>query len=397
MSKQSWHSQLDEIFSDMINEPTHMAFTQNRNLQGWVWECDDHGYYVNCSPEVEEVLGYGQLDFIGQPLTSFALQARSARRIHNLLKMGKLPAEVELDYTTQEGETVAVNMFIFNAVSTVGEHEGLRGFAQVLITQDGKITDIVQDQARPAEGEEAGIPSPSNVEETLEAIQFDLDLDEDRPVSVLEEQIPVIVTPEAEQVEWKSVPTMERPLVQGVSEEILRILERIRKNSPEVNAFEESSVTVVRKEELFEDRTQDPIFNGTLVGRNLFSYPKYAIKEVEHKLAWGKKLDLSEEEKDFILRFKVSKPGLRGRLKRRFARKSILKYDYKWISVVLRVERGEPVHIWVKYNTDIQEPEYFGLEEFLKNPELIYPEILKALRKPWETKQSLFKGKDYYL
>ena len=81
MSKQNQlHNRLNDLFADMGEEesttqPAEIA-DNGREISGWNWQCDAVGYYTNCSPEVETILGVEATTFKGKLFTTFRLSAK---------------------------------------------------------------------------------------------------------------------------------------------------------------------------------------------------------------------------------------------------------------------------------------------------------------------------------
>lgn len=162
---------------------------------------------------------------------------------------------------------------------------------------------------------------------------------------------------------------------------ILDILGDIRKNHPSILSYPKSSLTV--KEHQATSGSAGP---RLLTNQNAL--------DIEHKLIWGNKLDLDYEEDLFIRnnRFRPSSP--RGYMQRLFSSRKMVKNDYKWFAVVVRVE-ADHSYIWFSYKRANVEKHKVDLLDFLHKPDTILREISNAINNPWEKITILEAGKDY--
>jgi PAS domain S-box-containing protein len=391
----SWNNLFEELFTDLEREPPFETYAQGGTLPGWLWECDDFGNYLTCSPEIEDVLGYSPQEMIGQPLTGFALPAKSARKISNVLKMGNLPTEISIEFIDQKGDVVPVSLFIYNAITTGGRNTGLRGFAQVLLDLDKNqpgYTKLSIDQAGVADGLEPQVIHenvlPPLVDADSERIGDDNILDEGESKSEIEKtKVPgitaALLTPKSDD--------------QVISEMIVQGLEKIRVNSPEIFDSPISRVTVTHREEFQVDRTKEPLVKETLAGKVVHSYPKVLVRQTVVRLEWGTKFDLTEEERAFISRSRLCPSGLEGFLRRRLAPKSILKTDYDWISVVILDEQGKEPRVWVHYSQEGVMAGGWSIKEISEEPELVFKQVEKVINNPRQVREVLLRGENYLL
>ena len=162
---------------------------------------------------------------------------------------------------------------------------------------------------------------------------------------------------------------------------ILDILGDIRKNHPSITEFAQSSITV-KEYQVFPGAAGPPVS------------PDHQVREIEHKLIWGNKLQLDQEEDLFIRKNQFRSPGIRGLIQRLFTQGKIIKADLRWFAVVVRVEEGRS-YIWFSYKRANVEKQKVDLRDFLHNPDSILREISNAINNPWE-KYTVYKvGKDY--
>ncbi|MBE0410188.1 MAG: PAS domain-containing protein [Anaerolineales bacterium] len=104
----------------------------SKKVYGWVWECDSHGNYRFCSPEVIDALGIPPDEFVGQPLTEFALHDSSAKNLKQALTSKRHPFEIDLQYHMRHQESKTIKLYIMRMPSNNGYQPGWRGFAQLV-------------------------------------------------------------------------------------------------------------------------------------------------------------------------------------------------------------------------------------------------------------------------
>ena len=285
---------------------------------GWTWTCDELGNITACSPEVEKLLGIPPEDFIGKPITNFALPPKSGLAIESSLNESSIPTELQIDYQHSNGTLIPVSIYIITTLSRSGEVVGWHGFTQALL---------------PAE------------QETVV---------EDKP---------------------------KQDFTKLASAIILDMLGDIRKNHPSIVEYPKSSLTL-------KEHKATP---GSAGPRLVTSQSAH---DIEHKLIWGDKLDLDYEEELFIRDNRFRPTGPRGYVQRLFSSGKIVKNNYKWLAVVVRVE-ADHSYIWFSYKRANVEKHKIDLLEFLHNPDLILREVSNAINNPWEKITVLEVGKDY--
>jgi len=391
----SWNNQFKELFLDFENEPFFETYAEGGTLPGWLWECDDFGDYLSCSPEVEEVLGYSSQEMKGKPFTGFALPAKSARKVSNVLKMGNFPIEVSVEFIAQNGDLVPASLFIYDAVTTEGKNTGLRGFVQVQIEPDkNQASDVSETLDRKGvvgemEKEKSGkLSSAQLLDIDIQRTEDEGILDED----TIESKAAKVVLPEI-----SDDPIIRKTEPQDISKKIVKGLEKIKTSSQVIIDAPLSRVTVAHQEEFRIDRAKEPLVNETLAGKVVHSYPKVLFRETEHRLEWGTKFDLTNEEKSFLSRYRLCPPGIQGFLKQRFAPKSILKCDYDWISVVIQEEHGEEPRIWIHYSKEGEKTGGWSVQEVLEKPDVLFNEVEKSIRTPRQVRVILVRGENYLL
>lgn len=358
MPKKFIHDRLEKLFEELDQDLPAIPVTGERPFLGWVWECDGTGRFTACSPEVEAVLGIPAEDFIGQPLSVFRLHDPLVGSLNLSLRSGKYPSEVFLYYLSKRGGMVPVALTILGTAPDDEETMGWRGFTQVV--------EIPEEAIEPLQIHEA-VQSPTNGKAPAEEFLAG----------------------------GRLVEKEKRVTQKAAGEKIMEILENIRQSFPEVNNFPFSRITLDEKFELREDRSQKPSTIGSMAGRHIYIYPKILAKGVEYKLEWGEKLDFTEDEKKYLLTNKSSQAGVLGNLQRRMAPQKILRCDMQWISIIFMDESEETRWLRVSYPKAQAGQATFGLDEFLKNPKLIYAELIIAINNPWKTRQVYKAGVDY--
>lgn len=177
----------------------------------------------------------------------------------------------------------------------------------------------------------------------------------------------------------------------------MQILEDMRKNSNEVRQYQFSQITTRQKEELREDRSKKPRVTGSLGGVEIRSFPKIVFQEIEYRLEWGNKIDLTADEEDFVKQFKYKPSGLSGLIKTRLAPKEIINADKYWIAVCIEIAGGKSKRMWVNYDRQEDAFERLNLHAFIQDPKVMLPQLAAALESPWKTHSTLRKGEDYLI
>lgn len=135
------HNRLENLFADLNDEIATVDFVDEATIQGWTWECDQHGHFTACSPEVENVLGIKSAEFLGNPFSRFQLTDDSSSKIEAMLDRASPPIAVEVDYKSSRGTTVPVTLHILNSPRGNGSKDGTwRGFTQLISASDQIIS-----------------------------------------------------------------------------------------------------------------------------------------------------------------------------------------------------------------------------------------------------------------
>jgi signal transduction histidine kinase/putative methionine-R-sulfoxide reductase with GAF domain len=112
MSKKHLHNRLEALFAGLDAESMEPDQAQLQDFSGWSWQADALGNYLDCSPEIETVLGYRVSDIIGQPVDQFALTPESQTRVHDCFVNGNFPTEITVTYFASNGQQVPTRLHI---------------------------------------------------------------------------------------------------------------------------------------------------------------------------------------------------------------------------------------------------------------------------------------------
>lgn len=132
MPKKQLNSRLESLFSSLNQREATLSPESAQSPPGWTWECNAAGQYVNCSPEIAQVLGYSPEEILGQPLQSFGLASQSIVDLCDVLATGPYPAQVELYFKSRPGLLIPIRMHLFIRTDPDGTPAGWRGFTQLL-------------------------------------------------------------------------------------------------------------------------------------------------------------------------------------------------------------------------------------------------------------------------
>lgn len=346
MSKKLLQASLDNLFDSGEEDISPIERLTETDIAGWMWECDLTGHFIHCSPEVEEILGIAPELFTGKSLSSFALSSWSMKRLAPILNQADFPAEITLLYQKSSGDQLPVSITILPSYSEEGEPSGLHGFVVSLLPDR-------EDQEPPQE--------PAHIE---------------LPASP--EEIP-------------QEPADTEKLVTLASEIVLDMLRELRLNAPSIKDSNVKRVMKNEKNGHSNGKSYQKPWDIETGGNGNHHHSNGKHEEIEHRLEWGNKFDLSSDEIDFLEKNRYRSSGLRGLAQRLFGKKAIIKCDKKWISVVLSVE-GKKLTLWL----DIPEVEIeLSLSDFLSNPDRLNPILENAIIHPWEDHTVFRKGNDY--
>ena len=141
------HKRIENLFANLEQETSHFSVKLPRVASGWTWECDPEGNYINCSPEIEDVLGINASEFLGQPLTQFRLTSQSIKILLSAIDQNKYPLHVQLDFEGHDGQTVPVTLHILRECIPTTENgkssQGWRGFTRVIQSGTNRETNHI--------------------------------------------------------------------------------------------------------------------------------------------------------------------------------------------------------------------------------------------------------------
>jgi len=247
-------TRIETLFADLGRETNELQVVSSPTITGWTWECDSEGYYLDCSPEVEAVLGIPAKDFIGQSVPEFRLTQEARSVLKSAMDTGAYPIEVNLNYEGQNGETIPVVLSILSPHTSAGENGKSRiylGFVRVqfaeVIIPEIETTD--QEPLLPP-------PSPTRVARTTKrAPRIKSSVQRVRPVQdakkeTVEGLVKADVTNLLEMLDQdpsRSWSEDERLLVEQVAGQLTLAIENARLFQENINLLEE---TRLRNEEL---------------------------------------------------------------------------------------------------------------------------------------------------
>lgn len=388
MSSEKYNSRLESLFSDPEPQASGQS-SHDQSLPGWTWECDFEGHFSSCSPEIEQVLGFRQDNVIGQPLSSFALTPESASTLRAALSKGDFPINQDVHYQTRDGALIPIRLHIFDI--SHGDKARWGGFAQAqFIPNTGGFPGVgerIETQVSGADPWKLNRLQPFQIRKDLQSGLEEKDKHNGKDQAV----------PQAGVQARAKLTAIQRPDHILAGEAVMQLLEDMRKNSSEVRQSQFSQITTRQKEELREDRSKKPRVTGSLGGVEIRAYPKIVFQEIEYRLEWGNKLDLTGDEEDFIKQFKYRPSGLSGLIKTRLAPKEIINADKYWIAACIEIAGGKSKRIWVNYDRQEDDFERLNLHAFIQNPKAMLPQLTAAIKSPWKSHSTLRIGEDYLI
>ena len=163
MSKKKLLNRLENLLADLEQEAIFLPTLGVQSLPGWTWECDAQGVYIECSAEVEGVLGIASSQFIGQPVAEFALDTASKIVIREALQSGQFPDEARIQFVCPDGRLIPASFHIF-ASPLEGDSlspTGARGFVQII--QPSEITPVLPTSEKSAAPQPAPPPTARDI------------------------------------------------------------------------------------------------------------------------------------------------------------------------------------------------------------------------------------------
>jgi signal transduction histidine kinase/DNA-binding response OmpR family regulator len=151
MLKKQLRSRLDNLFTELENKQPLVPVEVDGRFQatGWTWECDSHGAFTFCSPEVEDCLGIRSEDFLHQSLYTFQISPQSIRDLARLISQNVFPCEIEVQYYTATGNWAPVRMTVFSKARENGEAPGWSGYNQVIPSASINQSEIAEVTSHP--------------------------------------------------------------------------------------------------------------------------------------------------------------------------------------------------------------------------------------------------------
>ena len=151
MLKKQLRSRLDTLFTELeSNQPlAQVEFETKFQATGWTWDCDSHGTFTFCSPEVEDCLGIRSEDFLHQSLNTFQISPQSTQDLSRIFSQDVFPCEIEVQYFTSMGNWIPVRMTVFPRPRENGGNPGWSGFNQVIPSSTISQPEITEVTPRP--------------------------------------------------------------------------------------------------------------------------------------------------------------------------------------------------------------------------------------------------------
>ena len=139
---------INGLFSDLdLDLDVAGDFPLSPRVQaGWSWETDGAGAYTYVSPEIEIILGFSPILFLGQSLAEYRLDPNTIAQLQSALSTEAFPFEIRLNFLSSNDEVVPVVMSV-SSLAAAGNgnpaRSGLRGFVRVLTGSDSLPQSIV--------------------------------------------------------------------------------------------------------------------------------------------------------------------------------------------------------------------------------------------------------------
>ncbi|MDX1437561.1 MAG: hypothetical protein R3335_12160, partial [Anaerolineales bacterium] len=104
MSSSQLHSQLESLFEDIQAIEELVVPGAEGRQDSWYLHCNDQGYILSCSPEVETVLGYNPGYFTGRHFSDFLLNNDAAEELFDSLENSTEPQVIKLSLLSDQGQ-----------------------------------------------------------------------------------------------------------------------------------------------------------------------------------------------------------------------------------------------------------------------------------------------------
>jgi hypothetical protein len=361
MPGKKFQTQLENLFTtDKLTEQDPSSVDVSAS-SGWMWECDQQGNITYCSPEVELALGIPANDFISQNLLSYRLSFSSCQGLTNLFKDAEQSKEILVFYKHLSGVSIPVMFYTLGNWKNDDGDEIVRGFCQLL-------------QSGEKEGSLVSIPEILNQEKGGE----------------LKAKVEPISLPNQDSGE-------KQKKIKITSQLIHEMLKHLKNTNPLIHNANASEIHIFTQENSIQPDTTEEDNVQYLFGKKIVTRPSLAITHLVHRLEWGIKLDLTEKEKEFLSNHRYRTNNVFARLRNPFIHKEILKTEKSWFDVVVQIEPGKTP--WIEIQSTIPEgvkPE-ISVNAFLSDPPMLMPQLRQAMQHPYQTKEVLLHGKDFFI
>lgn len=353
-----FQTQLENLFSKTNSPETKVDTSENSVFPGWLWECDQDGKFTYCSPEVEQALGISAKEFLSQSLLTFRLVPETTNIVEQLFHNLDEPTTARVSYYHQSGIVLPVNLTTLGQWTDLNGNTMVRGFAQLQIVE-----------AAPSTTDEL-----DGYEKSSESVKADLDEKTPKATNQVDDEV------------WS---------IKIASQLILQMLKHIQSITPEIQSAKDSRVISNTEQKTEMDTSSEEQEIQFLFGKRVIVHPSMRVTRLIYRLEWGKKLDLSEHEKEFLENNRFINGGLFEKFRGQFVSKTIQKTDKCWFGIVIEKIGEEKPIVKLEADFDMVQPDSLTLAEFIADPLILMPGLRLAKDHPYKENQVLTMGKDY--
>lgn len=359
MPAKIFQTQLENLFSNNSLSEYELAPPENSTYSGWVWECDQEGYITYCSPEVEQALGIKASEFISQNLLIFRISPDTTDSINQIFNDFDEINWTSIKYKHQSGIYLPIHLYILGKWPNKEGQKIIRGFCQL---------------QRSEEPAKAGLDPISRNE----------------PFDKYNLPVQAEVSDELDQAE-------ELRKIKIASQLIIEMLKHLRYAHDEIRSAEDCRILTTIEDHVVEDTSAGKEKTEYLFGKRVVSFPKTTVAQLIHRLEWGKKLDLTEAEKEFTVNNLYQPTSLIQKIRRQMGKRTILKAEKSWFCVIIQTEMDKPSKIILQANAKPDHMNILTLNEFISDPLVLMPGLRDALQHPYQTREELVRGVDYLI
>lgn len=354
-----FQTQLENLFSNDSLSDYQLAPPENSTYSGWVWECDQDGIFTYCSPEVEQALGVQASEFISQSLLDFRLSPDTLDSVNQIFHDFDETNWTSIKYKHQSGIYLPIHLYILGKWPNKEGQTIIRGFCQLQRSEEPAKADL----------------DTISCNEPFDKYNLPMQAD---------------VSEEVDQAE-------ELRKLKIASQLIIEMLKHLRYTHDEIRSAEDCRILTTIEDHVVEDTSEGKEKTEYLFGKRVISFPKTTVAQLIHRLEWGKKLDLTEAEKEFTVNNLYQPTSLIEKIRRHLGKRTILKADKSWFCVIIQTEMDKPAKIFLQVNIKSDNMNVLTLNEFISDPLVLMPGLRDALEHPYQTKEELVRGVDYLI